>query len=181
MTGGQLRRRYGRVFDQIDIDGDGIIFRGDFEQMARSLAHTFDLPASSPKAHAILDHYRRTWAVLCEDLGIEETGQIGRDDFEAAMTSLAAQDSFLQHAREVAAAEFALADQDDDGQLAQDEFVRLIEAFGPSREEARASFSHLDRDDDGQIGREEYVVAWREYISSEDENAPGSWLFGSPG
>ncbi|SHF81842.1 EF-hand domain-containing protein [Streptoalloteichus hindustanus] len=180
MTAEELRRGYGRLFDQIDTDSDGAIVRSDLEQMANSLAHTFGQTASTPKARDVRDHYSRTWELLCEDLGVDAGGEIAREEFGEAMANLSTQDGFLAHVRAVAAAEFALADPDDDGVLAKEDFVRLIEAFGPSGEDAKAAFTRLDRDGDGRIRREEYASARQEYLTSGDPDAPGRWLFGAP-
>ena len=173
----QLHDRYQRVFQQLDHDGDGVVTGADFKLTASSVINEFGLEPTSPKALLLQDGYAKAWALLRQDLDLNEDGSISPEEFVTATANLAGQQVYRDHVSEVGRAEFAAADLDDDGILSKDEFVRLVKATGPSAENVEAAFMQLDQDGDGQISQEEYVTAWEDYLTSGDPDSAGSQVF----
>jgi Ca2+-binding EF-hand superfamily protein len=71
-----------------------------------------------------------------------------------------------------------LWDQDGDGKLSSQEYVKALWCCGVGEEAAREAFQHLDRDGSGYLTIEKILKALKEFYRSDDPEAPGNWLMG---
>ncbi len=74
----------------------------------------------------------------------------------------------------------AALDTDGSGAQSQAEYVGMYDALGIPPESSGEAFKPLDREGSGEITNAEFREAHFEYYLSADENAPGSWLLGTP-
>ena len=73
---------------------------------------------------------------------------------------------------------FDAFDINDDGVISVDEYSDMFMCYHiPIRYSAKA-FVKLDRDGDEYVTKKELMVAVDEFFKSNDEKAPGNWLFG---
>ena len=54
----------------------------------------------------------------------------------------------------------------------------MFKAYGLYMSVAKKAFDMLDLNSDKQISGGELVKAFEDFFLSEDENAPGNWIFG---
>ncbi|CAB3404098.1 unnamed protein product [Caenorhabditis bovis] len=77
---------------------------------------------------------------------------------------------------------FKLLDESGDHFVDQAEYVQVLGYFGISRENAVECFDKFAINHQGQlvnsINYKRFVSLWKEFFTSEDENAPGNWLLG---
>ena len=59
-----------------------------------------------------------------------------------------------------------------------DEYKVLAAALNISESDAETAFEKLDKSGDGSLDIDELKENIKEFYLTEDENAPGNWLFG---
>jgi Ca2+-binding EF-hand superfamily protein len=70
-------------------------------------------------------------------------------------------------------------DSDKDGYISLDEFIDMFCAYRIEVRFAAKAFRKIDLNHDDLISRGELISAVKEYFISNDEDAPGNWLFGN--
>ena len=73
---------------------------------------------------------------------------------------------------------FSLFDQDGDGFIDEREYLDMFKAYGLYTSTAKKAFDLLDLNGDGTISGGELVKAFEDFFTSEDDKAPGNWIFG---
>lgn len=162
-------------FDQLDVDGDGYLQSGDYEELARLLADR--LGSRESEREAIRTGYAEHWRQLHTRADIDRDGRVSRDEYVAAMAAAAGDPETLERAvLQTARAIMASADSDGDGFLDLADYERLAELMRIRR--PADSFRALDLDGDGRVSQEEIVAAVRTFYTSDDPAAAGSLVFG---
>ncbi|MFG2000586.1 EF-hand domain-containing protein [Spirillospora sp. NPDC048911] len=184
MTETFLERKIARCFDLLDRNSDGDLSRDDCVALARAAADASGFAAESEDAWRVRDGYVRLWEVLLAPMDADGDGRVSRSEYVAAVAGLSDDPDGYADSLGVAVDAFVEAgDADRDGRLSQPEFLTLYRATFPSlgQEEILEAFGHLDRDGDGHITRQELSDSIREYLLSDDVNAPGNWFLGRVG
>ncbi|GGV22139.1 hypothetical protein GCM10010260_72950 [Streptomyces filipinensis] len=176
-----VERKIARCFDLLDRNSDGDLSRDDCVALARAASNASGFAVDSADAQRIHDAYVRLWEVLLAPMDADGNGRISREEYVTAVTGLSDDPDRYADSLGVAVDAFVEAgDADRDGRLSQPEFVALYRATFPSleMEEIVEAFGHLDRDSDGHITRQEFSENIREYLLSDDAEAPGNWFMG---
>jgi Ca2+-binding EF-hand superfamily protein len=180
MSVGPQTRKFARVFEWFDQTGDGWLTRSDFEAMAgmfKALAADDDA-ANKTQMQAAFMFW---WDTLLEAGDGEPAGRIGKQQFIGIMHSNVIQPATFENAiGGIADGLIAALDTSGNGALSQEEYVRMYDALGIPPQTSGEAFKRLDRDGSGEITNAEFRQALFEYYLSADENAPGSWLLGTP-
>jgi Ca2+-binding EF-hand superfamily protein len=162
-------------FDQLDIDGDGFLQASDYQTLGRLLADR--LNSSDSEREAIYAGYGEHWRQLHTHADVDHDGRVSRNEYVAAMAAAAGDPELLDRAvLQTARAIMAAADADDDGYLDFADYERLAELMRIRR--PAESFRILDADGDGRVSQEELVAAIRDFYTSDDPTAAGSFVFG---
>ena len=74
---------------------------------------------------------------------------------------------------------FDTFDADKDGYIDLDEYIELFVGYRIEVRYSAKSFRKLDLNKDNLISRGELIKAVKEYFRSDDQDAPGNWLFGN--
>lgn len=170
MTTALLKTKHDKLFDLLDHDCNGTIERQDFDELAADLVAA---GAGNPNAQAadkVHDAYRRAFDRFAAHVDTDGDGVIDRDEFHAAMATQADREArFDDIWGPTCDVEFDNVDLDGDGALDRAEFTALMEGFGHTAASASAAFDGLATD--GLITREVYYLAWKTYVSSDDDSA----------
>jgi Ca2+-binding EF-hand superfamily protein len=158
-----------------DRNGDGTVELADYEQwMARLAAIRGWEPESAD--------YTRLEEVIVGTVGpmlAAFGGAVGPEqisELSSAMTTMA--QSGAPELTHFAEGLFAVIDRDGDGVISPSEYKELMASLDIDASVADASFAKIDLDGDGQLSRDEYTELYHEFFSSNDSDAPGSWLWG---
>lgn len=151
-----------RQFDLLDADGSGSIEQDDLLAAARRLVAGFDEPSASPRAHRVLSSYQEFWDALASTADADGDQRVTRAEFETAVRLVADQTAVFMG---MAEAVVGLCDTDDDGQLNQVEFHRLLGALGVSIDDAGRLFHALDTDGTGYLDSAEITEALRRFYA----------------
>ncbi|MBB5868903.1 Ca2+-binding EF-hand superfamily protein [Allocatelliglobosispora scoriae] len=174
-----LELKLDRAFGHLDVNRNGHIDHDDITRLATRLADGFGESTASPKGQALVDGLEEFWTSLVAAVDHDGDGSITPKEWQAGMITafVEPEAGFDQGFQPAAEAIMGLADTDDDGAVAFDEFKTLLKAFGAPAKDAKAAFEHLDADGDGSLTVEELVLAARQYYTGT-QPAAGDWLFG---
>lgn len=173
------QRKLNRRFDLFDADGNGTIERSDIEEIARNLCATYDPDMRTAAGHKVYSAYLNMWEQVMVPMDTNGDGKISREEFMAAVglqTKTPAE--YTKAFRPIIESVTELIDRDGDGALNVEEFTAWQVACGVSAQHAKLIFDSLDQDGDGTLAVDELVIAFQDYWTSEDPNAPGNNLFG---
>ncbi|MFI0446912.1 MULTISPECIES: EF-hand domain-containing protein [Actinomadura] len=160
---------YGRSFDLLDTDRNGVIEANDLAALANGLLHAGDIPVDSAKGQALRAAYQRFWEIISEYADADSDRRITREEFINAMDGGMSRGSmFTEGVTDAVAAEFAVVDANDDGQVDLAELQRFLQSAGLPEDEARQTAADIDLNGDGIVSLEEYEQAWRRYYLGGD-------------
>jgi len=166
-------------FDVFDADGNGVLERSDYLDLARRLIESTGADPESPAARAVVKAQEDLWEVHVAGMDVNNDGVIDREEFRTAIErNVAAGPRFDEFFPPMAHAWIALADRSGSGALDLDAFVAIFRALNVDERASREAFSRIDTDHDGKIDESQYIDAWRDFYVSDDLSAPGNWLFG---
>ncbi len=143
-----------RSFASFDLTGSGYITTHDLEAQLARIADAFGYPPTSAKFAAYAAK-ARTWSdTMLRNLDKNADDRIGLDEY-VAYFSEASEQQIVEWCAQSAASILTLGDDDEDGLLSRDEYVRFRVAQGGSTlAEAEAGFEaaaggadHITRDD----------------------------------
>ncbi|SEE23379.1 EF-hand domain-containing protein [Streptomyces sp. TLI_105] len=170
-------------FDQLDVNGNGVLTEDDHVEMGRRVASFLGHAEDSPEAERIIGAYTAIWREVHLPFLPADSQGIPKDQFVASTRTLAQNP---QAARAVlgriAEIYLQIADIDQDGRISPAEFLLFQRGHFPelTEESAAEAFSHLDTDGDGMLSPAEFTNAIIEFWTSPDPDATGNWWMGRP-
>ncbi|MER7515488.1 EF-hand domain-containing protein [Streptomyces sp. NPDC126499] len=168
-------------FDQLDVNGNGVLTEDDHVEMGRRVASSLGHAQGSPETERIVDAYTAIWREVHLPF-VPAGGQgIPKSRFVASTRTLAENPELARATLgRLAETYLRIADIDQDGRISPDEFLAFQRGHFPrfAEEEAAEAFRHLDTDGDGWLSPDEFTAAVVEFWSSPDRDAPGNWWMG---
>ncbi|MFT7838011.1 EF-hand domain-containing protein [Saccharothrix sp. BKS2] len=165
------RKKTSIVFTAMDVNGDGFLERADFEALTDRWAAVRD----GDGADRLREIMMSWWDALHAASDENRDQKLTLEEVLAAVDNLGTMLDFV-----VATAEsmFEAVDQDGDGRVSAAEYARLIHAWTGNDAPTDVGFTRLDLDGDGWISKSEFVSHWVEFWAGDDEDAPGTYVFG---
>jgi hypothetical protein len=162
-----------RRFAVIDIDGNGVWQRDDYQLLTRRLCETFGHPVDSATGQAVAAGQRALFDALLPHMDADGDQQITQDEFVAALGhTIKDRPGFDTAVHTAARTLLQMADQDGNGALDAREYAGLAAAYGARPDEAARAFDRLDQDRNGMLDTAELALAIRQFFTSRD---PGAW------
>lgn len=173
------KQKIRRLFSVLDVNRDGRVDRSDFvhrvEALARLRGWTEDAPEYERNLHFVLQE----WEGVRESSDLDESGAVTPEEFlRYAEIYLDDPDAVRAYAQGDVQLLFDAMDADGDDSITIDEYRAYLEACGVDASAADVFFEHADRDRDGAITRREMANAVEEFLTSEDPEAAGNFMFG---
>ena len=170
-------------FDQLDVNGNGVLTEDDHIEMGRRVAESLGHAEDSPEAGRIIDAYTTIWREVHLPFVPAGGSGIPREQFVASTRALAGNPEVARAALGgIAETYLRIADLDRDGRISPAEFLAFQRGHFPelTEESAAEAFGHLDTDGDGTLSPAEFTDAVIEFWTSADPEAPGNWWMGRP-
>jgi Ca2+-binding EF-hand superfamily protein len=173
------QRKLERMFELLDLNGDGLVDRADFVQRVEAFARLRGWGQGSPELERNLAFALEEWENLRETADTDEDGGVTREEFlRYGDVFLDDRDAVRAYARGDVQLLFDAMDTDGDGRIARDEYRAYLEVHGVDAAGADLFFDHADLDENGRISRREMAHAVEEFLLSQDPDAAGNFLFG---
>ncbi|WP_260606670.1 EF-hand domain-containing protein [Streptomyces sp. WAC08241] len=184
MTGQDfLTAKIERGFDQLDVNGTGVLTEDDHVEMGRRVAASLGHADNSPETGRIVDAYTAIWREVHLPFLPAGSRGIPRERFVASTRALAGNPEAARTALgRIAETYLRIADIDQDGRISPAEFLAFQRGHFPelTEQSAAEAFAHLDTDGDGALSPAEFTDAVVEFWTSSDPDAAGNWWMGRP-
>ncbi|GII90162.1 EF-hand domain-containing protein [Sinosporangium siamense] len=172
-------RKFNRLFDFLDADGNGVIEVADYLRFADLSGDDLTALPGSTAGQPLRESLSPLWERAIAPLDASGAGTVERDVFIKAMQQLITQaDLFDDVLVPIADLFFTLLDLDDDGSVTQREYTQAMSLFGLPVADIDAFFTHADTDGDGRLTRDEFQVLVREFYFSDNPTDIGNVLLG---
>lgn len=165
------RKKASVVFTAMDADDDGFLERADFE----ALTDRWTGIRGGDGANRLREIMMGWWDALSATADQDRDQRITREEMLAAVENLGA---MLDLVTATAESMFEAVDEDGDGRVTALEYARMIRAWTGKSTPTDAGFARLDLDGDGELAKSEFVTHWVEFWVGDDEDTPGTHLFG---
>lgn len=174
LTAGE-RAELARRFAVMDIDGNGVWQRDDYQLLTRRLCEAFGHPAGSAAGHAVAAGQRALFDALLSHMDADGDQEITLDEFTAAAgRPVTDRPGFDTAVRTAARTLLRLADRDGDGELDAGEYARLAAVYGAGPGEAARAFGRLGQDRDGMLDTAGLALAISQFFTSVPRDACGT-------
>jgi tellurite resistance protein TerC len=168
-----------RRFAVIDIDGNGVWQRDDYQLLTRRLCETFGHPVDSRPGQAVATGQRALFDALLSHMDVNGDQEITQDEFVATLgRTIRDRPGFDTAVHTAARTLLQVADQDGNGALDPGEYARLAGVYGARPDEAARAFDRLDQDRNGMLDTAELAQAISQFFTSRDPGARGNVAFG---
>ncbi len=169
-----------RFFNILDFDCNGVIEKADFLSLAENLCVLWGIQNDSADHSMIIDQFEASWLSfsLYVDNNQDSLNLQNWLDFADQFIVNGDERVFKGHIINVVGQIFDYFDTNHDGHISIDEFVDLFVAFRIEIKYSAKSFRNMDLNKDDVISKEELISAFMDFFRSDDERAPGNWLFG---
>ncbi|PPK63194.1 EF-hand domain-containing protein [Actinokineospora auranticolor] len=174
MTSDLQQRKTALVFTAMDADNDGYLERADFEALTDRWT-TIRGQAGSARLREIMMGWWDALRAMCDADGDQ---RVTLAEVWSVVDNLG---SMLDRVAATADSMFEAVDEDGDGRVTAAEYARMIRAWTGRATPTDAAFARLDTDGDGFVSRSEFTAHWVEFWAGDDEDAPGTHLFGELG
>lgn len=168
-----------RLFSVLDVNRDGRVDRNDFIRRAQALARLSGWTEGSPEYERNLRSVLEEWENVRDSADLDDSGAVALDEYlRYAEIFLDDPEAVQAYARGDVQLLFDAMDTDGDDAITLDEYRAYLAACGVDESAAEVFFEHADRDRDGAITRDEMARAVEEFLTSEDPEAAGNFMFG---
>ncbi len=166
-------------FNVLDYNGDGILEKQDFVDIADRLAEMRGYEEGSSRHTAVRQEILRMWTNARALSGKEGKTELSLEDWLAHERKVLDSNVLIHsYVQGIARAIFDILDEDNDGVISEEEYLKFFRSFRGDTEDGKTAFQKLDGDSKGYLTRKEFLEAVTEFHLSDDPNARGNWLFG---
>lgn len=159
-----------------DRDSSGSITKKDFEMSVERLAKAKGWAPGDEKYKLAEKTLLEIWEGMLYKADANKDGEISADEW-ISLWSESSKDSPFDWQAYYCKSIFRLQDASNDGAIDKEEFVSVHESFGLPKEQSSEAFDKLACGKD-KVTWEDFQQRWDEFFTSEDENAPGNYIFG---
>ena len=166
-----------KLFDVYDYDGNGFVEREDYLGVIKNLASLKEWAPGTPEYMALQNAYLSLWEGLKDHADTDFDGKVDFAEMSAYCLALMSDpDQFQDKIIGLGALLFELLDVDEDGVVSKSDYLQFARClrFDPGEE----AFAHLDVGNKGGLSKGAALARIEEFYLSQDEQAPGNWLFG---
>ncbi len=165
------KRKSSIVFRAMDANDDGFLERADFE----ALTDRWVAIRGDGGEARLRELVMRWWETLLEASDQDRDDKVTFDELLGVVDNLG---TMLDLVVATAESMFEAVDEDGDGEISAGEYSRLIRAWTGAETSTDGAFARLDLNGDGHISKGEFARHWVEFWAGDDEDAPGTHVFG---
>ncbi len=170
-----------RFFYILDFDRNGVIEEADFLAIAQNLCVLWRLKEDTVEYNKVISKFSEEWKKFNHFVNndTEVANWAHLVEFADKVIINGDEELYNAYVDNFAGEIFDNFDADKDGYISLDEFIDLFCAYRIEVRFAAKAFRKIDLNHDDLISRGELISAVKEFFRSDDEKAPGNWLFGN--
>jgi Ca2+-binding EF-hand superfamily protein len=176
------KKKFTKLFNALDINGNGVVTHDDFIAQFERFATRQKLQPGTPQYDALREEQRKQWITLQVSTDTDNNGEVTVDEYiKYAERVVSNPEAFEYFFIGSAAAYFDSLDNNSDGTLTSEEFkgfVALSNAGEEHETNHEETFKLIDANGDGKISKDEFLKLFRESILSENPNNLGNKVSG---
>ncbi|XP_012260472.1 calexcitin-1 isoform X1 [Athalia rosae] len=161
-----------------DVNQSGTIEKKDFELAIQKICQNRGWAPGNPKNQQTHDTLLKVWDGLRQRADANHDGQVSREEWCSMWEEYAKDPSqALEWQQRYMNFIFDLEDTSDDGRIDEEEFTSVCTTYGIPESDCRTAFNKLSGQKK-EVSREEFTELWKQYFASDDQSAPGNFIFG---
>jgi Ca2+-binding EF-hand superfamily protein len=173
------KRKLIKFFSMHDANYDGVLVSQDFENLVKKLADIRNWGARSPKYQVLLNKCMQDWKSLKGDADESHDQKVSLEEWLHYYERILSDETkYNQEVRYFIELIFEVFDADEDGKISQQEWAGLLSVYNVSPVYAPLIFPKLDANQDGFLSKEEVLQLIRDFLYSNDLEAPANTMFG---
>lgn len=168
-------------FNVLDFDRSQTLEKVDFTSIGENLSIIWGFKEGTPEYDACIARSERTWTDFRHFMAKDDDGHATLEewlDFADRVIVHGDEGLYEKHVNKLAREIFSFFDVNKDGYISLDEYIDLFMAYRIEIRYSARAFTKLDKNKDDLISEEELLSGIREFFRSDEEQAPGNWLFG---
>ena len=171
-------KKWTRLFQVYDADGNGVVEKNDFEEIFQNLAKARNLTTGTPEYEQLHGKFMEDWEYLRKDADKNNDGKVQLAEWLEHGDRRINSSDMYQTNIDLANQIFELLDLNGDGVITVEEYKTIVSSWRISENVAVENFPKLDLNGDGGITKDELQELVRQFHSSDDPDAPGNLFFG---
>lgn len=161
-----------------DSDKSGTVNKKDFEETVQNLTKLRGYKPGDAKYKEVEDIVMKIWEGLQSKADANNDGEVSKEEWiemwdQYAQNPANAADWQSLYCKFI----FQLEDASNDGAIDEEEFSSVYSSFGLDKQESIEAFHRMAKGKK-EVNFEEFQELWKEYFVSEDQDAPGNFIFG---
>jgi Ca2+-binding EF-hand superfamily protein len=172
------KQKLTNLFAIHDLDRDGMLEQSDYVEYTRRLAGKRGVEPGSAQYDELLSRFLGFWDMLREIADQNQNRSVTLREWFACFEQLLSLPDAAENMGSIGKAVFGMLDRNGDGVVTLDEYRWLYSSGALDPTLAGDSFKRLDTDHDGRITTAELSTRLVEFLTSDNPESPGTWLFG---
>ena len=171
-------RKWTRLFQVYDANGNGTVEQDDFEQIFQNVAKERSLTPGTSEYEQLYAKFMEDWEHLRKDADKNNDGKVDLGEWLEHGDRRINSPDMYQINQNIANYVFDLLDLNGNGIISLEEYKIIYRSWRIPEEIAEDIFPKLDLNGDGGISKDEFVELLRQFHASDDPDAPGNFFFG---
>lgn len=172
-------RKWTRLFNVYDTNGNGTIERDDLEQNFNNVAAAGNVTPGTPEYEAMHARFVENWEKMQKETDLNKDGKTELKEWLEYIDRQLQKPSNYQVILAMVGRMFDLFDLNGNGVISMEEYKTFYRCWRMPEELAEEVFPKLDLNGDGVISKDEFLELVGQFHLSDDPDAPGNLLFGS--
>jgi hypothetical protein len=175
------KRKFTRMFNALDINGDGGINAKDIELVIARHGEEGAGRATPANMETLAGAYRTWYSGIISLADHDRDGNVTLDEFLAFSDKMTSDEAiYEQIIGKITQMACAILDHDGDGRNDTDDYVRFCRVLRIGDEGAAARWAALSAHRGGQMSVDDMRVVLRDFFSGTDTSAPATNFLGVP-
>ncbi len=171
-------KKWTRLFQVYDANGNGVVEKSDFEAIFQNLAQMRNLTPGTPQYEEIYAKFMEDWEHLRKDADKNNNGKVELAEWLEHGDHRINSPDMYQTNIDLENQIFELLDLNGNGIISLEEYKTIFRSWRLPEDLAVEIFPKLDLNGDGGITKDEFVELVRQFHASDDPDAPGNLFFG---
>lgn len=177
------RKKYTHYFRLWDVEHKGYITFEDFTLLTKRTAALDHISEDSDLYQKMMDYTKANWDEMIQDVDSNNDGKLSLSEwlnYCNLFTRRISEGDYprINELEQYARTFFAAVDQDGDGKIYVEHWKRFTSVWGIDGDSVDM-FMRLDPADKGYMTFDDFMDRYYEFILSDEDTAPGNFLFGT--